>query len=352
MADYKAVNIPKNIILVEKHISEEKIKEAEAKNNNTYTWLRDELKKIPQAYVVAEGNKKVLESARSWANRWYTESVEHTYENGNFKLKLQDAADDSSNSGKLSFWNCVLTAPDGKDFLVGINAELLLGTLLENTFINGTCQNKVYLGRTGAQVGVYTENMEAYKQSKVDDAIRASMSKKTDKYIIGDIVSTLTKKQVYLGTVYEVFDIKDIYWESYYQIGSYRSTDKEHYTVKFLAKPKVHHVFIDVDRLNKKGYSCYTENMDKLPKRVISGHLADIEQPIYYIREYFSKELHKAVKDCKWSGEFVSMLRAYAYVQDLSEIDDVYNKVKAFIDQQAEAPEFKNYIMPLFKIER
>jgi len=352
MADYKAVNIPKNIILVEKHISEAKIKAEETKNNNTYTWIRDRLKKIPQAYVVAEGNKKVLESARNWASCWYADPIEHTYENGSFKLKLQDAADDSSNSGKLSFWNCVLTAPDGKEFLVGINAELLLDTLLENTFINGTCQNKVYLGRTASQVGVYTENMQSYKQSKLDDVMRANMNKKTDKYVVGDIVSTLTKKQVYLGTIYKIFDIKDVYWESYYQTGYYRATSKEHYAVKFLAEPRLFHVFIDIDDLNEKGYSCYPEWTDKMPKRVVTGHIADIKQPIYYVREHLSDYLNMDIKNCDWDGRFYHKLDSYSYVQDLSETDEVYNKVKALVDRQAEAPEFKHCVMPLYTVER
>lgn len=165
MIDYKGIKIFDKIIIVERT----------AITGGGYNWKG---RTVNQGYVVDYNNDKMLESALNWArwtwrdsalgNAWreaaeklgydnpevkalnqkYDESAKrmegivHEYENGTFTIALAEAAEMSSQGGKVSFWNCVITAPDGNSFLVGINSELLLNLLLSNTLINGVCQKK------------------------------------------------------------------------------------------------------------------------------------------------------------------------------------------------------------------
>ena len=222
MTDYQNVKIANEIIIVEK----------QSAYQSWVTWRKVKGQGLHQGYVVDAGNKKSLENAKHWAEcREYDESlrptkapynwdkyyasareipgIEHKYPNGQFELTLCDSADGSSQGGKLSFWNCIITCPDGLEVLVGINADILLELLLKNTFIDGKCQSKVWLGRIkGTQVGAFTENMELYEQAQKDEASRQANAKADSKYVPGDIVKTLTGKDLYLGSVYQYYSFE------------------------------------------------------------------------------------------------------------------------------------------------
>lgn len=163
---YKGIKIEDDIIIVERQNEEH------------------------QGYLVCKSNKNQLESALAWAkcsvhvldkdgnevkeqvNGWTRykfqelEGIVHEYRNGQFTFSLSESASGSSQGGKLSFWNCTVTAPDGKEFLIGINSECLIQLLKHNTFINGVCQSKVWLGRIKNNVGAFTENMKEFEQGK------------------------------------------------------------------------------------------------------------------------------------------------------------------------------------------
>ena len=193
---------------------------------------------VNQGYVVDFGNTKMLESAMNWAEHYvYDESlrqeyfkqrkalgyendkvkaiwqkyqdsetkvpgVVHEYDNGHFELTLSESADYSTAGGKLSFWNCIITCPDKKQYLIGINSELLLHLLMFNTFVSGTCQQAVWLGRIkGTQVGAFTSNMEEFAQAHKDEERRNT--KKSVKYNQGDIIESLGgSREIYLGEFY------------------------------------------------------------------------------------------------------------------------------------------------------
>jgi hypothetical protein len=112
-----------------------------------------------QAYLVDPSNKNQLKSARTWAtyteygNYVKTESgkweyewtkkhdpLEYTFGNQRFKLELLDCAGGSSQGGKLSFWNCIVSKDDQR-FKIGINSEMLLELLKNATFVKGVCQD-------------------------------------------------------------------------------------------------------------------------------------------------------------------------------------------------------------------
>jgi hypothetical protein len=93
-----------------------------------------------QAYLVDPSNKKQLESALHWAKwveygpydretRKYEWSIDHDgtefeFDNTGFSLELLDCAGGSSQGGKLSFWNCLVTKDDHV-FKIGINSDML-----------------------------------------------------------------------------------------------------------------------------------------------------------------------------------------------------------------------------------
>ena len=301
MLDYKNVKIADEVIIVEKQ---------ENYRCWCYSWSHERGEKIRgeyyhQGYVVDAGNKKMLETALSWADtrayneekdEWedtYLPGIEHRYKNGQFEITLCDSADGSSQGGKLAFWNCIITCPDGKEFLVGINADILLELLLENTFVNGKCQNKVYLGRiAGKQVGAFTENMELFAQAQKDEAKRQANANGDSKYKPGDIVKTLTETQVYLGEVYCAGEeIPGEYWAEH-KINIYNN-------------PPVRHVFIDLEDNNELSKYIYDEGIKKTkPKRIVDGHIDLADTAYNYIVKLADQKIAECQKE-KWQGDWI-----------------------------------------------
>ena len=222
-----------------------------------------------QGYVVDCGNKKMLESAFHWARldrEWDSEKSEwkdievdknkycHEYENGKFELTLSESADSSSQGGKLSFWNCKIKGPDNKEYLIGINSELLLHLLVNADFSKGKCNSKIWLGRVkGNQVGAFTETMSEFAQAKEDEKQRTAS--KTKNYEVGDVVTTLTQKELYLG---EFYKFGDYYKKSKSSWGSEN-------VIRLFDKPKKVYGFIDLD------YKYYIKFTETKPARIISG---------------------------------------------------------------------------------
>lgn len=202
-----------------------------------------------QGYIVDIANKKQLQSAREWGATFeyvYEEGTnkiietikhapaEYIYENKDFTLELCDAAEGSSQGGKLSFWNCWVTASDGKRFLIGIAANLLLDVLKSTTVINGVVQEKLMFARCRGGVGMLSPNMNSYKDATKDAAIKKKMSTgKTSKHRVGYVYETTTQSNIYAGDFYKWYE--PIYGEkqaSYYpyhtfhQLLGFRKLDK------------------------------------------------------------------------------------------------------------------------------
>ena len=175
--DYSGINLPENVIIVEN--------------------------KYGQGYVVPEGSS--LDNARNWAERSDWEPKEYKYKNGTFTLKVTNAAGHSSQGGKLSFWNCQIRTEDEKEFLIGIASDCLAELIINNTLINGKCQNKIYFARCGNSTWAITENMPSYKTALEDKKIKET--KTTTKYEPGDLVGNLTCTELYLGEVYEYISV-------------------------------------------------------------------------------------------------------------------------------------------------
>lgn len=205
-----------------------------------------------QGFIVDSKNKKQLETAIRWGThtKCHYEEVDgkrtctgtteippeqYTYDNKGFTLELSEAADQSSQGGKLSFWNCWITAPDGKRFLIGIAADLLLDVLKSCDVKNGVVQEPLMFACCKGGVGMLSPNMSSYKDALKDEASRKNNSRgKTSKHKIGYVYETLTQKNLYAGDIYRWYEpIYEIKPQKYYP---YR--DAEQLTgFKKLAKP-------------------------------------------------------------------------------------------------------------------
>lgn len=201
---------------------------------------------MPQGYVCDSNNKKMLEAAKSWA-RWYEypvdengkknwenriehEGICHEFDNSGFVLELLDCAQDSSQGGKLSFWNCRITKGE-QSWKIGIAADLLLDVLKNTTFINGLCTEPLFFARKSGKVGLLCKSMDAYKQATKDVQRKADVRQgKTKKYVEGQTYETLTLNNVYLGCFYQWFT-----WEDEYNYWNHRYDKK---VIKKLDKPQ------------------------------------------------------------------------------------------------------------------
>ena len=96
-------------------------------------------------YVYDENDNVIYENSKPKVIEY--PGIVHKYKNGTFEFIIYDSADGSSQGGKLSFWTAIIKTPDKKEFRIGINADILLDLLKYNTFVNGICSNKVWLGR-------------------------------------------------------------------------------------------------------------------------------------------------------------------------------------------------------------
>lgn len=264
MADaYKGIKIEKSIIIVEKYLCGKDTPPG-------YSWSTEE---IPQGYVVLENNPKMLATAMSWAetykyskneygefylderNRWVTETVEgtvHTYENGQFELTVYDSADGSTQGGKLSFWTVIIKAPDGKQFRIGINADILLELLKHNTFEKGKCLAPVWLGRMGGKVGAYTTTMPDFAQAIKDEEFRNK--KPTVKYKVGDVLRSKTELLVYMGEQSERFSLQRLYEKR--NIAGRSEYTERNYALVVDNEPVIRHLYWEIT--NAK-YSDYLE---------------------------------------------------------------------------------------------
>ena len=127
-------------------------------------------------YVAKFDNKQQLENAIDWStyydygeydeitksypNKKVIEPLINTFDNKGFKLSLLECANNSSQGGKLSFWNCIVEK-DNRKFKIGINTTLLLDLFKESTFVNGVCQQPVCFVNRNGQTGMCVENEES-----------------------------------------------------------------------------------------------------------------------------------------------------------------------------------------------
>lgn len=241
---------------------------------------------VSKAYVVDPSNKSMHESAINWGT-WSTyeddEQGNRVYkkippeviilDNSGFTLELLEAANGSSQGGKLSFWNCLISK-DGQSWKIGIGSDLLCELLKQSTFVNGVCQQPVFFARRNGNVGMLHNDCQAYKDAVADMKAKATIksAKKTKKWEQGRNYVTLKESTMYLCPIYcwvePVYEECRRGWCSYNEFRGYKRLDK----------PKKLYVTSDTSSVYNRmsGYftddSCWLEFRDSLPSRA-SGNL-------------------------------------------------------------------------------
>lgn len=321
---------------------------------------------VLQAYLVDPSNKSQLKSARAWATwteygpsvktesgKWEREwekkhePIEHTFGNQHFKLELLDCAGGSSQGGKLSFWNCIVSKED-KRFKIGINSDMLLELLKNATFVKGVCQDDLLFVTFDGKVGMCAEGSEVHRSAIRDMELKAESKKKSvSKFSFGDIVTTPTLKEVYLGTITQ-----------YYTFDTGRNTDYGYYrgiyypgcTVTKLAEPITYHMFDSIyskyslSELLKDydgSYYSYPDLKKTCPKRTITGKIElDCSEEDFKKKltdKIYDYEFHeKRIKESylRSAQEYVLYyflgMKAFGFGFEPFELStDIMNKIKA-----------------------
>ena len=169
-------------------------------------------------FVSDAKDSDAIEKAKTWATereydrekREYTTLHEpnvHTFDNGGFTVKILKSAGGSSQGGRLSFLACEVEK-DGVKFVIGVNDALLVDLIRNSTIIKGVIQEKVMFVRKGGQPGFIHEGMDAYAEANADMKKKAELkaAKKTSKWELGGVYSTLTQTDICLGEVWDTME--------------------------------------------------------------------------------------------------------------------------------------------------
>lgn len=169
-------------------------------------------------YVVEHGDDNALRQAKDWAReqeydrekREYTTTYEpdvHTFDNEGFTVRILESAGGSSQGGRLSFLACEIEK-DGIKFVIGVNDALLVDLIRNSEISKGVIKEKVMFVRKAGQPGFIHEGMDAYKEAVADMKLKDDMkkAKKTSKWEIGGVYSSLTQTAVCIGKVYDRYE--------------------------------------------------------------------------------------------------------------------------------------------------
>lgn len=259
--------------------------------------------KIPQAYIAID--KSSLESGLRWAESRDYPSEAVTIKNGAIKtVTIEDSACYSSQGGKLSFWTCILTLPDGRECSIGINSDNLCDFIKVNTFVNGKCEANIYLGRENSQQAIFTENMDSFKEGLDKRELKAA--KQSSSYEVGDLVQSMTQNQVYIGKIYQYLDI---YIRKDYSYNS-RSYVID-YIVVWNKNPEAQHWLpsIDLDTLEPSIFIYDSQCYNKKPKRIITGNSLSSQE----VKQAFDNAVNRYEENISDPNAFVPDLRSWLY---------------------------------------
>lgn len=264
----KIINIPNKIIIVENSEGQGYIVTKPEQLQSAKNW--------GDGYIYGQGDT----CAERTANGHKFDAIINEYDNGKFLLEIKEAAQYSSNNGKLSFWNCNIIAPDDKEYLIGINSEVLCELIKHITLVNGKSKEWVYLGRSGNQQGAYTEDCPDYKLYLDQVKIKEKNQKEaTTKYDIGDVVGTMTTQYLYLGPIYEQYNLTETYEFVNY---NGRWGRMYHNTLTKHKKPIKKHIFIPLDKEYQIKYKFLYDSDIKIkkPKYAILDHISVDQQSL------------------------------------------------------------------------
>ena len=269
---------------------------------------------IPQAMIASSDKESALETAQKWASGKYSgwtkdDYIQYDIDNENIEFELLDSAGCSSQGGKLSFWNCIISKEDMR-VIVGISSDILIELLKNTDFEKGKCKDKIILARYKNQWGTITKDMKEYKEAikdmKIDNNLNTA--KKTSKWKPGYEYYSKTQKSVYLYDLYQWYDIKKVYegWHFYsdkYCIMEYdKLKTKKVVLDKWMYKDYstlLEYINITKNMENKWKFHylfSYLDYKDKLPSRIKGDKVFDIDVDIDTINKYLI-EYRKEITD-------------------------------------------------------
>lgn len=277
-------------------------------------------------YIVEHGDKDALEKAKDWARerhwdqekREYTKAYEpkvYTFDNEGFSAKILESAGGSSQGGRLSFWACEVEK-DGIKFTIGVNDAVLADLIKSSDISKGAVKEKVMFARRAGQPGLIHEGMQSYQDATADMKHKAEMksAKKTNKWEIGGVYSSITQTDICIG---EVFDTMEIYEEeepygNWYNrnVTKWRKREVPVKTLAWIHLSNYRHEEVpkDLEELLKKELeSSYVHfNTGKPPARAKTGQLEVKDSDMKLIDQLLAKrEEYANYGEPRTKGRFV-----------------------------------------------
>lgn len=169
-----------------------------------------------QGYLVEVNNKKQLENALKWGTETATdefsghttsvEPIEVLTDNKGFKLTFIESANQSSQGGKLSFWNCLIEKEPDVKAIIGIDQESILSLIKQSTVINGTIQEGLSLYKKGTCSAVHPG---MHEWNELMNKTSAEHGPKTSKWEVGKNYKSKTLNELVLCKMYKRFKIEE-----------------------------------------------------------------------------------------------------------------------------------------------
>ena len=256
-----------------------------------------------QAYLVGD-NKSSLDTAKRWASGRRSKIIEDNYEvyetiNKEFTFKIFEESKESSQGGKLSFWNCIVEKED-KVFMLGIQAHSLCELIKATTCINGEVQGSVsfYRNSNGVLVAL-TDSITFHDKT----------AKKTSKWEVGKIYSNKSTDSICLGKINVPFDY---------------DYDTKTFNIDFnrqkLAYHELHSLIRDIEKEDydeRFSYRLY-DTCDKYPSRYcIDDYGTEIVDKVH---TYMNKRVDVDIKYIEETITAESRYYSNSYIYDMTNI--------------------------------
>lgn len=261
-------------------------------------------------YIFEADDENARKTAEDWATRYdnrYDNDKEtiihepnvHIFDNSGFTVTVLDSAGGSSHGGRLSFWKCRVEK-DGVEFVVGVNDAILADLIRNSDMEKGKVKQGLMFVRKGGQPGFIHEGMDAYAEAVKDKNHKEAMksAKKTSKWEIGGVYSTITQKSICIGEVwdhYEEKEVQDGRW-SYYKRRTLVKRDKPVKVLAWMSYHEQHDGELDLNALLKR---CLENRWrwfetGKPPARAKSEQLEVTEESLNLIDELLASREYSA----------------------------------------------------------
>lgn len=313
---------------------------------------------IPQAMIASSDKEAAINTAQKWASCKYRDWTEDDYirydiDNEGIEFELLDSAGGSSQGGKLSFWNCIISKGDMK-VIVGISADILIELLKNTDFKQGKCQSKIILARYKNQWGAITKDMKEYKEAVKDMQINniLNSSKKTSKWEQGYEYYSKTQKDTYLYDLYKWNELEKGYWYDRYStacLTEYKVPKTEKVTLEDWCYKDCSKLSEYIDKHKKDDSDWYVKKLflpssynikPKLPSRIKGNKVLDVDISLEEINNMIKEYRKKSIEQYLSHGDdnphkyadLVDIIYAFSYSVDKNDKpiipEEIFKEIK------------------------